>query len=1305
MKKNKLVILFFIITLNTFKVSAQIDTSFWFAAPWVTPDHFWKDDIKFHFAGQPGTVVRFRQPALSGPSQYDTTFVLDFTGTFDYMLWKNKLATPTSLGYDFWESRPANTVLPYGLYISAALNPTVPANTNPNITVVYDVITRASGFLNPETFSLKGQNGFGKDFFCPFQTRWRNQNFTGTACGSNAQDLNCDGILTQPKQQINIVATKPNTTVWILPKTNVVGHPANTTYSIMLVNAGDVYTIENMVQNTNVIGNNLSGTAISSDKDICVTVADDSVSGVTGCFDLMGDQIVPVEITGTDYILNKGFMAAAEHEGAYVVATDNFTQLTINDGVVTNTLMNKGDTYHYKTTQPLTYINANKKVYCLHASGTGCELGEAILPPLSCAGSSLVAFSRTNNQGFYVNLLCKNGAQNSFTLTNSTGTLSIPVPGGAFTQVPGTSTLIGGPFWGAQLNLSSLATCPIGTYTILNTYTTTLFPSPNDFALGIFGGNGNTGGLFHYMSSFLRKVQVVTQPTVQVCAGTPSVMLTGTVTGGAITGLWSTTGTGTFAPAYTSTLNTVSVPYFFSSGDELSNNINFTLTSVGSCEPVSNTATVVINKKPVVSITSTIAPVCKNNVTFLNLTGAVLPGTALSANWTGGSGGIYGVPGPITTYTPSSADITAGTINFTLTSSGPNPGCVNTFTNFTVTFINPPQITASNTFACTNQSVITLSASAVGSTMAPTWNTGNGTGLFFPTNQTLVPTYQFSTSDYTLSNIIYTVTLPGQAGCAPVSTTISVNIIPQPNILTSTSGTICSTSTLVSLSGTISGGLSGTWSTYNGTGAFTQIPQSNASYTLSTNDQNLNEIKFYLTSIGGICPPSKSDTIRVNISQTPIVQITSTTTAVCRNAPIPLTGTISGNFNSFSWSAPFTSSPGTFTPNVVSLNTQYFPSPANLSAGSVIIRLEALSNNCPPNSQTIAVTFVDSPEALFSISAKKCVNDPVLFTNNSLANGTSSLSYGWNFGFSPTSVSSFSNPIYTYTNTGSYVITLTVSGTNGSGVRCSDTTSKRITVNSLPIPNFSLKNACQDLAASFSDSSFVTPGNITGWLWQFGNAAGGTSTIKNPTYSYSLANTYNVQLTATTNNSCTASITKLITINPKPNAEFGMTNNPTVAQEPVYFSDFSTPTNAVNGWSWNFGDESGSSLNQNPTHSYQEPGSFVITLTVYDQNGCSDTTSKRIEVNLLPQVPTAFSPNNDNNNDLLFVKGGPFEKMTFKVYNNWGELLFETTDQKKGWDGTKNGEPQPVGVYVWTLETSMYNNRVIKKHGDITIIR
>ena len=94
-----------------------------------------------------------------------------------------------------------------------------------------------------------------------------------------------------------------------------------------------------------------------------------------------------------------------------------------------------------------------------------------------------------------------------------------------------------------------------------------------------------------------------------------------------------------------------------------------------------------------------------------------------------------------------------------------------------------------------------------------------------------------------------------------------------------------------------------------------------------------------------------------------------------------------------------------------------------------------------------------------------------------------------------------------------------------------------------------------------------------------------------------------------------------------------------------------------------------------------------------------------IEVSLLPQVPAAFSPNNDGVNDLLHVMGGPFENMLFRVYNNWGELLFETKDQKTGWDGQWNGTVQPNGVYVWTLVVDMYNNRQVKKNGDVTIVR
>src|SRR5690606_25904602 len=104
-------------------------------------------------------------------------------------------------------------------------------------------------------------------------------------------------------------ATENATTVWITPRTAVVGHPANITYSITL-NAGQTYTVENISQATSTPGNNLGGTIIVSNKPIAVTVSDDSVWNAAGggCRDLMGDQLVPVDVIGTEYIVNKGNM-------------------------------------------------------------------------------------------------------------------------------------------------------------------------------------------------------------------------------------------------------------------------------------------------------------------------------------------------------------------------------------------------------------------------------------------------------------------------------------------------------------------------------------------------------------------------------------------------------------------------------------------------------------------------------------------------------------------------------------------------------------------------------------------------------------------------------------------------------------------------------------------------------------------------------------------------------------------------------------------------------------------------------------
>ena len=301
MKKIFTIIALVLCSFQSLKITAQIDTVFWFAAPWTTPDHTWRDPIKLHVSGEQGTMVRVRQPAAIAPNQYDTTFFIPASGLFDYTFWRDAGASPTNRAYDSLEARPSNTVLPYGIKVSSSFN----------VTVVYDQITRAPTFFNPETFSLKGQNALGTNFICPQQNNWINQTLAG--------DLNGDAMVTQPKQQINIVATLPNTIVWIRPTCNIVGHLAGATYSIMM-NTGDVYTLENVTPNTSTVtpGQNLGGTLITSNNPIAVTIADDSVKNAGGgCYDLIGDQIVPVENLGAEYIANRGFMNPFSAESVF----------------------------------------------------------------------------------------------------------------------------------------------------------------------------------------------------------------------------------------------------------------------------------------------------------------------------------------------------------------------------------------------------------------------------------------------------------------------------------------------------------------------------------------------------------------------------------------------------------------------------------------------------------------------------------------------------------------------------------------------------------------------------------------------------------------------------------------------------------------------------------------------------------------------------------------------------------------------------------------------------------------------------
>lgn len=86
-------------------------------------------------------------------------------------------------------------------------------------------------------------------------------------------------------------------------------------------------------------------------------------------------------------------------------------------------------------------------------------------------------------------------------------------------------------------------------------------------------------------------------------------------------------------------------------------------------------------------------------------------------------------------------------------------------------------------------------------------------------------------------------------------------------------------------------------------------------------------------------------------------------------------------------------------------------------------------------------------------------------------------------------------------------------------------------------------------------------------------------------------------------------------------------------------------------------------------------------------------------------VPNAFSPNGDNNNDELFVRGLNLEEIQFKIFDRWGELVFETNDQSVGWDGTYKGKPVDPDVYVYHLQVVCFDGQENLIKGNVTVLK
>ena len=255
-------------------------------------------------------------------------------------------------------------------------------------------------------------------------------------------------------------------------------------------------------------------------------------------------------------------------------------------------------------------------------------------------------------------------------------------------------------------------------------------------------------------------------------------------------------------------------------------------------------------------------------------------------------------------------------------------------------------------------------------------------------------------------------------------------------------------------------------------------------------------------------------------------------------------------------------------------------------------------------------------------------------------------------------------------------------------------------------PSSDAIHGCVPVLIQFNEQSPDT--NLT-YLWDFGD--GEAAYVKNPAHIFKNPGTFDISLTTTNSYGCKTSLLfpDWITAYPVPTAQFQP--DPTIASlvKPIItFLNYSELANSV---MWYFGDGDSSNIYK-PTHRYPTypPGVYDVTLVVFTSEGCSDTTHGKIEIKdeLTFYAPTAFSPDNDNINEVFLVFGSGIEENTFQisVYDRWGEVIFESKDMKIGWDGrVKGGAKAPVGSYTWISTFRDFKGVAHEKAGVVTLIR
>ena len=1216
---------------------SQTGTEFWFAAPEVSTGHG-DQPIYFRITSfNQASVITVTQPANAS-----------FVPIIQSVAANSTLGVNLTPYLAIIENTPPNTVLNRGLRIQS---------TNP-VTAYFE----ESSYYNPEIYSLKGINSLGTDFYIPSQNTFHNSPVYNPL----------------PISSFDIVATENNTLVSITPSHNIVGHPAGVTFSVYL-NQGQTYSATATSQSEL---QHLWGSHVTSNKPIAITYKDDSVSAPSGmCSDLIGDQIVPTDVIGTEYIVVKGPLGVDDR--VTIIGTMAGTQIFLYGNATPVTTINTGGIYSFSNiTGNSVLINASHPVYVLHISGFGCEYGAAIIPAIGCTGSEQVALTRITNEYFGVILITENGAQGNFLVNGIPNVITAS----QFSVVTGTL----GQYVTANINLSGSVTA--GSSIIISN-------SIDLFHVGLINGGAYTGCSYGFFSDF--NVLNLGSDISEICPDDTVIINPGVENASSY--LWQD---GTADSVYLATESGIYFVTVTQGPCELHDSVSVSfdqpnMPDLGNDTTICNGASV------------TLSPGTFSNCTFKWSTIQITPSIVVTPSDTTtyyvtvtSDHGCHSYDSvTVNTYDINSlftiSDVScfaqSATVTYTGNAdpagnylwdfdgatvvSGNGPGPYQVFWNNPGTYnvqLNIVQgscIIDATTTEVNNPSQLSLSIDPFdnichgGNNGAAVLSVGN----YSPPFGYIWSSGQASQDIGSLTAGNYVVTVSYNSICTQTASVYidepATSILTQLNVVEIE----CNGGNNASVDLSVSGGI--TPYTY-------QWNYNN----LTTQDISTLSSGFYEVTIsdGVGCTEVTNTMIEDPL---PVTLVTSVDIAICIGQEAELTADAAGGTPGYSyvWSN-YMNGP---TINVIpDSSTIYYVSVYD-------------SNGCTGGQGSVTVTLFPVVTAYpYTMTDSICPGDStVIFAN--FAGGMGEPYY--------CILANGDSVVIPFTVSPDVTTTYIVSGADNCHSP-SIPASITIWVMDIPDNNFvaSPTVGCTPLKVQFFDTN-VEPGHS--YLWDFGdNGDYGYSESPSPVHTFKNPGIYDIALTTTSWFGCKFVLwfNDMITVYPKPDASFiPFPQTVSIIKPVIIFRNFSEDGISFD---WDFGDGSGNQYFE-PQHIYQDTGKYTVTLIVENSLGCYDTTINwiYIEDEFTVYAPNAINPDSRYGENTIFrpvcssiVEDG----YHLIVFDRWGEVVFETFNINHGWDGRiKNNGSGKAGSYPWLLICYDINGRKHQQAGVVTIIK